>query len=314
MKIIFFGTPPFSAYVLDNLIKKGQKIVAVVTRPDRPKGRSKKNQPSAVKSLCLEKYPNIPLFQPEKASTPQFEKKLSTLNSDVFVVVAYGEILKQNILDIPKIMPINIHASLLPKYRGAAPIQRAIINGEKETGITIMEMVLEMDAGPILDVEKVLIEEEMIFKDLEEALCRISIPVLEKTLIRLEKKDFTKTSQDHDQATIAPKILLADRMINWKESAQKNHNQIRGLSPFPGAFTFVQTEGGQKRLGIKRSKIYSGHVGNPGETLLLTRNKWIVACGEGALSLLEVQLEGKKNLDITSFLRGQSQPIFIKVD
>lgn len=314
MKIVFFGTPPFSAHVLDDLIQDGRNVVAVVTRPDRPKGRSQKMQPCAVKSLCVEKYPNIPLFQPERASVPEFEATLRALEPDVFVVVAYGEIIKQNLLDIPKLLPINIHASLLPKYRGAAPIQRVIMNGEKETGITIMEMVLKMDAGPMLEIAKVPIDEETTLEDLESALCRLSAPTLFRVLDRLEEGTLQKHPQNHDEATFAEKISLEDRIIDWKRPAYDVHNQIRGLAPFPGAFTFVEVEGVKKRFGIKRSQLRNDLSGDPGSTLSVTSDEWVIGCGKGAISLLDVQLEGKKVLDIKSFFRGQASPPVIKID
>ena len=313
MKIVFFGTPPFSAHILEYLIEKEQNVVAVVTRPDRPQGRSKKLISSAVKTLAAEKYPNLPLFQPEKASTDTFASTLKSFEPDVFVVVAYGEIIKTNLLEIPTKLPINIHASLLPKYRGAAPIQRAIMNGEKESGVTIMEMVLKMDAGAMLEIVETPIDEDTTFGDLEEKLCKLSGPALMKVLEKISFGTLEKIPQNHEAATSAPKITLEDRVIHWDQSAEKIHNQIRGLSPFPGAFCFVEVQGETKRLGIKRTKKILDNSGKPGETLSFQKKEWIVACGQGALSLLEIQLEGKNLLPIEDFLRGTLAAPLIKI-
>lgn len=313
MKTIFFGTPPFAAHLLQYLMKhRPQEVLAVVTRPDRPKGRLQKMQPSAVKELCVENYPKLPLFQPEKASSDSFAKILRELDPDLFIVVAYGEIIKQNLLDIPHRLPINVHASLLPKYRGAAPIQRAIMEGETETGITIMEMVLEMDAGPILEMASLPIGEEMTFGELEAELCQLAGPTLMRTLEKLDRNELAKTEQDASKATFAPKISLDDRAIDWSMSCEAIHNQVRGLSPLPGAFCLVKQDDSIKRLGIKRTRARPELKGTPAETLSLGEGEWVVACGAGALSLLQVQIEGKTVLDVSDFLRGVSRvPVFL---
>jgi methionyl-tRNA formyltransferase len=310
LRVVFFGTPPFSAYILEKLIEHEVNIVGVVTRPDRPQGRSKQLLPSAVKSLVQENWPKLPLFQPEKASTEIFAEVLKDLRPDLFIVVAYGEIIKKNLLDIPTILPINVHASLLPKYRGAAPIQRAIMNGEKETGITIMEMVLEMDAGDMLHVAKTPIAEDMTFDELEEKLCHLSVPALLKVLEKIELGTLIKTPQDASQATFAPKITSEDRVLDWSKRAEEIHNQVRALSPFPGAFAFVE-EG--MRLGIKRTQKVLDASGQPGQTLIYDKSGWVVACGIGAVSLLEVQMEGKKVLAFEEFFRGNPHPPKIKI-
>jgi len=290
------------------------EVVAVVTRPDRPKGRTQKMQPSAVKALCEEKYPKLPLFQPEMASNESFAATLEAFEPDVFVVVAYGEIIKQNLLDIPKEIPINIHASILPKFRGAAPIQRAIMEGEKETGITIMEMVLKMDAGPMLEIAKTEIGEDMTLEELEHELCRLAGPTLLRVLKKIENGTLQKKEQDESQMTFAQKISLEDRIIDWKKPCHESHNQIRGLSPFPGAFCFIKQNGQLKRLGIKRAQKCLDLSGDPGETITYGNGKWVISCGSGALSLLEVQMEGKRILDIESFLRGQLIPPILKIE
>lgn len=313
MKIIFFGTPIFAAYILDYLLDHGQEIVGIVTRPDKPQGRSKRLVPSAVKTLAQKKCPQIPLLQPEKASTDEIATKLKALRPDVFVVAAYGEIIKTNLLEIPSKMCVNVHPSLLPKYRGATPIQSAIMNGDTETGVTIMEMVLKMDAGDILEVVKTPIPEEMTFGELEEILWELSGPALLKVLEKIALGAIEKISQDPNKVTFAKKISVESRIIDWKKNATDLHDQIRALSPKPGAFCFVEMGGETKRLVIKKTKKVLNIGGQPGETIIFQKDHWIVACGASALSLLEVQLEGKKSLPIEEFLRGISSPPTIKI-
>lgn len=305
MNIVFFGTPTFAAYVLEAILLQGYRVVAVVTRPDRPKGRSQKMQPSEVKELIQSRYPDIPILQPEKASTDEFVETLKSFSPDVFVVAAYGEIIKTNLLHLPKKKCINVHPSLLPKYRGATPIQSALLNGDEETGVTIMEMVLAMDAGDILEVVKMPISGEITFGELEKKLWEISGPALCRVLETLKNGPVKGRGQDPDRVTFAKKITPEDRIIDWSQPCEKIHNQIRALSPRPGAYTFVEIDGEKKRLGIKRSKQQKDLEGSPGQTISLEKDHWIVGCGCGALLLEEVQLEGKKTLPIKEFLLGK---------
>lgn len=278
--------------------------MGIVTRPDQPKGRSLQLIPSAVKALAQEKYPTIPLFQPVKASTDPFAQELKQLKPDLFVVVAYGEIIKENLLRLPSKMCINIHASLLPKYRGAAPIQRALMAGEKESGVTIIEMVMKMDAGAMLGIEKVAIDDEMTFDVLQEKLCSLSGPLVESVIEKIGNGTVEKIEQDPSEVTFAPKITAEDRLIHWEKSAEEIHNQIRALSPSPGAMCSIEIKGQKKGFLIKRTKKNLNLSGKPMETLSYTKKEWVVACGTGAISLLEVQLEGKKSMPIEEFLRG----------
>ncbi len=299
MSIIYFGTPLFAAEVLDFLIESGVEVLAVVTKPDKPRGRSGKPLFSAVKQLATEKHPTIPLYQPDKASNPSFEEEMARYGADLFVVVAYGEIMKQPLLDLPKQGCINLHASLLPKYRGAAPIQFALLDGAKETGVTIIEMVLKMDAGPILAQEKIPISKEMNSGELEEALCSLG----KKTLLRVIKNyPKQKIEQDPAEATYVQKITPDMAAIDWKKSAEVLHNQIRAFSPRPGAWCEVDIGGQTKRLKIFKAEVAAE------DKEIFSKDKWIVSCGEGALSLLEVQLEGKKRLSIGEFAQGLSGP------
>ena len=316
MKIIFFGTPLFAAHILDFLKTTDHEILAVVTRPDRPRGRSQKLLPSAVKALTCEKWPDLPLLQPEKVSTETAAEALRELGADLYVVVAYGEIIKTNILDIPPKGCINIHASLLPKYRGAAPMQRCLMDGETETGITIMEMVLKMDAGAMLDVEKVAIPHAMTFGELEEKLCDAAKVGLARALEKIETNTLVATPQDESKVTFASKISFEDRILDWSRSASDLHNQVRDLSPFPGTFCFALVKGEKKRLIIKKAVDLpdcSEDRGEPGKTLKYAQDQWVIQCGVGALSLLEVQLEGKKAMAIGDFIRGNPTPPTIAI-
>ena len=304
MKIVFFGTSPFAARLLGDLLEQGDRIVAVVTRPDREKGRLLKLSPSAVKAKVLELSAPLPLYAPEKASTEAFAQVLKGHAPDLFLVVAYGEIIKQNLLNIPCFGSVNVHASLLPKYRGAAPMQRALMAGEEKSGVTLIEMALQMDVGPILYQEEVLIPQEMNCKELEESLYGASCIALKKVLHDYEKGCVQRVLQKEALATFAPKILPHELKIDWKKSAVSIHNLVRALSPERGAFATILLSGKEKRLIIRRTQVESRLEGKPGELLLFDKKRWVVACGEGAISLLEVQLEGKKVMLAPAFLQG----------
>jgi len=309
LKIIFFGTSPFAVNILRCLLEHNLPIAAVVTRTDKPKGRSLKVSPPPVKELILQSHPDLPVLQPLKASTPEFAELLKKFKPDLFIVAAYGEILKSFILDIPAHGAINVHGSVLPKYRGAAPIQRCLMNGDSETGITIIKMVLEMDAGDMLERVKIPLSSDATFGDLEQKLAEIACPPLIKLLDEIEKGTLSPTPQDPAQVTFAPKINPQEAEIQWKRSASEIHNLIRGLSPQPGAWCWVEIAAEKKRLKIKRSQVAADpSQGYAGENLVFSDKEWIIACGKGALKLLEVQLEGKKSLPIQDFLRGFHEP------
>lgn len=310
MRIVFFGTSRFASEVLAHLVKQNSSldIAAVVTRPDRPQGRSLRLSASPVKEKAAMILPSAPLYQPEKASTEEFAATLRALSPDLFVVVAYGEIIKQNLLSLPRLGCINIHASLLPKYRGAAPIQRAIMAGEKETGITIIEMVLALDAGPMIEKETVPIGENMTFGELEEKMLQAACLALDRAIRAFAEGRVVKEIQDEKATSYAAKLLPSDEKIDWNLPVDMLHNIIRALSPAPGAWCMIRIGGQDKRLKIKRTHIRRDLSGNPGQILLLTKESLVVGCGsaagEGALEILEVQLEGKKTLPTPEFLRG----------
>lgn len=306
MKVIFFGTPPFAASILESLIGAGIEVCAVVSRPDRSKGRSGTPVPTPVKEFLLQNAPSLPIYQPEKCSTPEFAEQLREHRADLFVVVAYGEIIKQDILDIPRLGCINIHASLLPKLRGAAPIQRAIIDGEKKTGITIMHMVRKMDAGDMIAKVEVAIGPETTFGELEKELMEVSAPLLLEVIQQIEKGVAQREPQDESLVTFAPKIELEDCEIDWNQPAEKIHDLIRGVNPYPGAWTTVEVKGEAKRMKVFRSRIASEPMGMdlPAGTFHKEKKSLFVVCGKGTLEILEVQVEGKKRMTSAELLLG----------
>lgn len=312
MKIIFFGTSSFASKILVKLLQSTHQIVAIVTRPDRSKGRHLQYSFPPVKEVAQKLRPDIPLFQPEKASTPEFASQLQHFQADLFVVVAYGEIIKKNLLDIPKFGCINIHASLLPKFRGAAPIQRCLMAGEKETGITIIEMSPQMDAGDILAMESIPIPSQMNFGELESLLCELGGKLLFDVLEQFQQGTIVKIPQNHALATLAPKILPEEEWVDWNKPAEVLHHQIRALSPSPGASSTLLMDHVKKRLKIKKAEVVE-RSGAPGTILSFGNEGFIVACGEKALRLLEVQLEGKKTMDARDFIRGIHHPVAMQV-
>ncbi len=302
MRIVFFGTSSFAAEVLKQLSRSNNTLVAVVTKPDRLQGRHLHSSFPPVKETALAL--SLPLFQPEKASDPAFVEQLLPFNADLFVVVAYGEIIKKNLLDMPRLGCINIHASLLPQFRGAAPMQRALMAGAEETGISIIAMTPEMDAGDILAIESIPVPQEMTLCDLEPQLQALSVKLLLRVIEQLDKGTLKRTPQDHSLATFAPKLTPEEEKIEWTRSAQEIHNQIRALSPTPGAWCQLKLGNELKRLKIKKSIIIPNETAPPGTFLSFGKEGWIIACGKGALKLLQVQLEGKKTMSAEEFTRG----------
>lgn len=304
MRIVFFGTPDFAAEVLDFLIQKKENIVAVVSKPDKPQGRSKQPVPVPVK-LVAEKH-GIPVYQPEKISDPANIELIQGFNADLFVVVAYGEILKEHVLKAPKIACINLHASLLPKYRGAAPIQRAVMNGEVESGVTIMHMVKKMDAGNMIAQGVVPIGHETTSGQLSASLVEMGSQLMLQTIERFKSGIPSESVQDESKVTFAPKIELEECRIDWNLSAEAVHNLIRGVNPEPGAWTMVSSGGQEKRLRVFKSLDHPEMILSTGEVVEASSKKAYVGCGQGALELIEVQPEGKKRMSFQDFLRGQS--------
>jgi methionyl-tRNA formyltransferase len=302
VKIVFFGTPPFAKTILEYLYERAIEIAAVVTRPDQPKGRSGTPVPTAVKQFALAHH--LPLYQPKKASDEAFASFLQTLDADYFVVAAYAEILKENVLNIPRIGCINVHGSILPKFRGAAPVQRAIMAGEKETGVTIMKMAPQMDAGDILAVRKTDIPLDMTSGELMQVLADIGKSALLEVLQGLEKGSIQPMQQKSEAATFAKKLTIHEGEIDWSKPCEVVHNQIRGVTPNPGAWCMVEYKGEKKRLLVKKSKPDPTKSGMPGEIISKNFAEFHVACDQGSVMLLELQLEGKKPMTAEAFLRG----------
>jgi methionyl-tRNA formyltransferase len=304
MKVIFFGTPVFAANVLKFLVERGVDVVAVVSKPDKPMGRSKKLIPTPVKEVAL--ACGIPLYQPDKISAPGVADVLLQYEADVFAVVAYGEIIKQHILDMPKKACINLHASILPKYRGAAPIQHAIIEGEKETGVTVIHMVKAMDAGDIIKCSKTPIDLNDIYGEVQERLCEIGSPLFLEVIQEIEQGIDTRTTQNADFISMAPKIELEDCEINWAGPAVHIHNLVRGVNPIPGAWCSVIVKGEKKRLKIYLTELMLGFSLSTKELHYQKKQGLIVGTGDGALLIKELQLEGKKRMSSDDLLRGLS--------
>jgi len=304
MRIVYFGTPHFAADVLQYLLDHGVNVVAVVTKPDKPQGRSGTPVPTPVKLVAERK--GIPVLQPDIVSSPEHTPILAAFHADLFVVVAYGEIIKQHLLDMPKIACINVHASLLPYYRGAAPIQRSIINGEKETGITIMHMAKKMDAGDIIAMETVPIGDNTTYGELEAELCAVGSRLLLHTLHEAEKGPLPRIPQDHSQATLAPKIEIEDCQIHWNQPADTIHNLVRGVNPHPTAWCPVIVKGQNKRLRVIATTVASREPSNtpPGQIIASSKHGLQISCEPGILHLLQVQLEGKKSMSADEFMRG----------
>jgi methionyl-tRNA formyltransferase len=307
--IVFFGTPAFSAQLLEYLIAHHVKIVGIVTQPDRPKGRSGQPIFSPVKLLAHQKLQGVPVWQPPKCSDPQFLADIAEVRADLFVVVAFGQILPQKLLSIPPLGCINVHASLLPKYRGAAPIHRAILNGDTQTGIAIQKMVKELDAGDVIAAEDVAIPSEMTFGELEQALCTCSKSLLLDVIRMYSKGAPPAEPQDVSGVTFAPKVTPEEGEINWQRPSSQLHCLIRAFNPRPGAWCWVAINGERKRVKIWRAtrSPIRGHAGE-----LLSMKEAVVGCGEGSLQLLEVQPEGKSRMTAADWLRGTKGSIQFK--
>lgn len=300
MKIVFMGTPDFAAAALEALVQAGHEITAVVTQPDKAKGRSKELVFSPVKE-CAVKH-GIPVMQPRRIKTPEAIEELKKYEADVYVVAAFGQILSQEILDIPKFRSINIHASLLPKYRGASPIQHVIIDGEEKTGITIMQMDAGIDTGDMLYTKELIIEPTDNFETLHDKLCALGAEAIVEALPLLEEGKLTPVAQDHEKSCYAGMITKEMGNIDFTKPATAIERLVRGMNPWPSAYTFYQG----KQMKVWEAELApNGGNGKPGEVLEVTKNEIVVATGEGALALKSIQLEGKKRMSVHDFLLGQ---------
>jgi methionyl-tRNA formyltransferase len=302
-RIIFMGTPPFAVPALRALHANGYDIAVVVTQPDRPRGRGRKISAPAVKAAALDLGYHV--LQPVSIKTPDFADLISKHKPDFLVVIAYGKILPENILALPRKGTINVHASLLPKFRGPAPIQWAVINGEKETGVCTQLMEKELDTGDILLSARESIGPEDTAGDLHDRLALKGATVLIDTLNGLAAKGIQPTSQDHSLATYAPMLSKDDGLINWNKPAESLEAFIRGVTPWPGAFTFF----GDKRLKIFKSRPIATEITEPPGTVLQGfPDELRIATAKGILVVEEIQGASGKRLSIKDFLRGHPIP------
>ena len=297
MRVVFMGTPDIAATCLKKVLGDGFDVVGVWTQPDRPKGRGMKLVQSPVKELALAN--NIPVFQPENFRADEDVQALRDLNPDVVAVVSYGRILPQRVLDIPTKGCVNIHASILPEYRGSAPYQWAVLDGKKETGVTAQHMVREMDAGDIIDVAKTPIGENETAGELLDRLAVLGADLLSRTLTAFAEGTVTRTPQDPAGISFAPMLDKSMCPIDWNKTAQQVHDQVRGLHPWPIAT--MELKG--KKFKVHATRIVEGS-GQPGEILGLTKTGLRIACGEGAVEVISLQAEGGKRMAAPDYFRG----------
>lgn len=308
LRIIFAGTPDFAATALSALIKSEHQLVAVYTQPDRPAGRGRKLHASPVKDVALEH--NIPVLQPDNLKNIEAQEVLRSFNADVMVVAAYGLILPQAVLDIPRLGCLNIHASLLPRWRGAAPIQRAIAAGDKESGITIMQMNAGLDTGDILQISTCPISEEDNGGSLHDRLAEIGVTAILKTLEDLTNNNINPVPQDDALATYAHKLDKQEAQINWQHSASKIERLIRAFNPWPVAFTQLN----EKTFRIWQAQALASDSNyktgmTPGTVISCDKKGIDICCGEGVLRILSLQPSGSKKMDVAAFMNGHAKQL-----
>ena len=312
VKIVFFGTPAFGVPTMKRLLAASNPVVAAVTQPDRPRGRGHQTSESPVKQLARSR--SIPVLQPDKLKDPTFLDSLAALQPDLGVVAAYGKILPQAVLAAPRLGLINVHASLLPQYRGAAPVHRAIMAGEPRTGITIIRLVREMDAGPMLASEARDIGPDETSDVVERDLAQLGAELLLRCVDALDADAGREVAQDEHQATYAPRLTKIDGLIDWNESARAVHNRVRGLHPWPHAYTFLgdtryvilhtaisrDDEQGQRGAAVPRP--------SPGQIVEAHGDRLVVAAGPAghgsAVAILKIQPEGRRAMTTREFLAG----------
>ena len=297
MRVVFMGTPDIAATCLKKILADGFNVVGVYTQPDRPKNRGMKLFPSPVKEVALEH--DLPVFQPENFREDETVQQLADLKPDVVAVVAYGRILPQRVLDVAPLGFINIHASLLPRYRGSAPYQWAVLDGLQETGVSAMYLCREMDAGDVIDVAKTPIDPNETAGMLLDRLAVLGADLLSNTLSKVEKGEAKGIPQDESQVCYAPMLDKSMCPIDFTKTAQQVHNQVRGLHPWPVATTCI----GGKNMKIHETVLAEGK-GVPGQILGLTKTGLVIACGEGAVEIRSLQAEGGKRMGAVEYFRG----------
>jgi len=298
LKIIFAGTPVFAAQALKALLDKQFEIVAVLTQPDRPSGRGMQLKPSPVKQLALEH--GLVVLQPQSLKEADIQNQLASFKADLMIVAAYGLILPKAVLQIPRLGCWNIHASLLPRWRGAAPIQRAILAGDQQTGITIMQMDVGLDTGEMLLKKECSITPSDTSETLFDKLAVLGANAIIEALTLHQENKIQVVAQDNDLACYASKLSKEESQIDWSKSAQEIARNVRGYNPFPGAASVLN----ETPLKIWQASVYEGKTGEPGEVVQVEKNTLVVSCGEGALSLEVIQKPNAKALPATQFLQG----------
>ena len=302
MRVVFFGTPAFAVPTLDALLESTHTVVAVVSQPDRPRGRGQQPSDAPIKARALAS--GLPLLQPATLKDAGFLSALPGFSADIGVVAAYGKILSETVLAMPRLGMVNVHASLLPKYRGAAPVHRAIIAGERETGVTIIRLVKALDAGPMLASLSRPIGDEETSQEVERHLASLGAALLVSTLDRLAAGHVPETAQDDAAATYAPRLTKEDGLIDWSQSARDIHNLVRGVHPWPRAYTSLDGH----RLIVYRSRslvdIEDQPQLSPGAITLARGDYLHVATGAGTLAILEIQAEGRRVMSVREFLAG----------
>jgi methionyl-tRNA formyltransferase len=302
LRVVFFGTAELACASLEALAKDGQfQVLAVVTQPDKPRGRDLQVQPSAVKASALKL--GLTVLQPRRARDPLFIEEIRNLSPDVGVVVAYGQILPQTLLDVPPHGFVNVHTSLLPKHRGAAPIQAALLAGDSETGVTIMQMDAGLDTGPILSETRTPIAPGDNSQTLHDRLAQLGAELLVQTLPRYVGGEIQPRPQPAG-ATYAGKIEKIHGLLNWEEPAEVIDRKIRAFTPWPGAYTYFEVGHQARLVKIWKAAVVPGS-GDPGKILQADRGQLVLACGSNALSILEAQMEGRRRMAIADFLAGQ---------
>jgi len=307
LRIIFMGTPDFAVPTLAEIIGQGHEVVAVYTQPPRPAGRGMAERRSPVHELA-DRF-GIPVLTPASLRSDEEQEPFAALGAEAAVVVAYGLILPQAILDAPPLGAFNLHASLLPRWRGAAPIQRAIMAGDAETGVAVMQMEAGLDTGPVAMVERTPIGPDEAAGALHDRLARLGADLMGRALAALERGSLTFAPQAEDGVTYAAKIDKGETRIDWSRGAAEIHNKIRGLSPLPGAWTEMPIGGRTERVKLLRSSLADG-AGAPGTVL---DDALTIACGEGAVRIIELQRAGGKAMSAEEFLRGANVPAGVKL-
>ncbi len=300
MKIIFAGTPDFAATHLQALISH-HEVVAVYTQPDRPAGRGKKLTASPVKLLAEQN--NLPIYQPQSLKDPEQQSILANLQADIMVVVAYGLILPQVVLDAPRLGCINVHGSILPRWRGAAPIQRAVEAGDQETGVTIMQMDAGLDTGAMLTITRCPIEPKETSGSLYDKLAALGAPALLSTLDKLKAGTAVAVAQDNEQSTYAKKIDKTEALIDWSQPATVIDQRIRAFNPFPAAYTKIEG----LRVKIWTAEVSTQQLETPGAIVAADNNGLLIGCGQDSLLLTEIQLAGKSRMPVSEILRSRAE-------